>query len=51
MNIKNGDVIRVNRGNRVIHYTGATGPNNFNGIVRETSLEELKRPYGEPEAN
>ena len=53
MNIKNGDVIRVNRGlyshygiyveagNRVIHYTGATGPNDFNGVVRETSLEEF----------
>ena len=52
--LKNGDVIRVNRkglyhhygiyvaeGNHVIHYTGATGPNDFNGIVRETSLEEF----------
>ena len=50
---KNGDVLRVNRGlyshygvyaadkNHVIHYTGATGPNDFNGIVRETSLEEF----------
>ena len=52
MNVKNGDVIRVNRGlyshygiyvegGKVIHYTGATGPNDFNGIVRETSLEEF----------
>ena len=50
---KNGDVLRVNRGlyshygvyaadkNHVIHYTGATGPNDFNGIVRETSIEEF----------
>lgn len=50
---KNGDVLRVNRGlyshygvyaadkNHVIHYTGATGPNDFNGIVRETSLDEF----------
>ena len=50
---ENGDVLRVNRGlyshygvyaadkNHVIHYTGATGPNDFNGIVRETSLEEF----------
>ncbi len=50
---KNGDVIRVNRGlyshygvyaadsNHVIHYTGATGPDDFNGIVRETTLEEF----------
>ena len=50
---KNGDILRVNRGfyshygvyvaenNHVIHYTGATGPNDFNGIVRETSLEEF----------
>ena len=50
---KNGDVIRVNRGlyshygiyveegQRVIHYTGATGPNDFNGVVRETSLDEF----------
>ncbi|MBQ7594380.1 MAG: lecithin retinol acyltransferase family protein [Synergistaceae bacterium] len=50
---ENGDVIKVNRGfyshygiyvkadNHVIHYTGATGPNDFNGIVRETSLEEF----------
>ncbi len=51
--LENGDVIRVNRGlyshygiyvkdgNKVIHYTGATDPNDFNGIVRETSLEEF----------
>ena len=49
---KNGDVLRVNRGlyshygvyvdgGHVIHYTGATGPNDFNGIVRETSLDEF----------
>ena len=49
---KNGDVLRVNRGlyshygvyaepGHVIHYTGANGPNDFNGIVRETSLEEF----------
>lgn len=50
---ENGDVIRVNRGlynhygiyvksnDHVIHYTGATGPNDFNGIVRETSLDEF----------
>lgn len=49
---KHGDVLRVNRGlyshygvyvhpNRVIHYTGATGPDDFNGIVRETSLDEF----------
>ena len=50
---KNGDVLRVNRGlyshygvyvfdsNHVIHYTGATGPEDFNGIVRETSLAEF----------
>ena len=50
---QNGDVIRVNRGlyshygvyvadsNHVIHYTGATGPNDFNGIVRETTLAEF----------
>lgn len=50
---ENGDVIKVNRGlyshygvyvkdsNNVIHYTGATGPDDFNGIVRETSLEEF----------
>ncbi len=53
MQASNGDVIRVNRGlyshfgiyiadgERVIHYTGATGPNDFNGVVRETSLEEF----------
>ena len=51
--LKNGEVICVNRGlyrhygiyveanNSVIHYTGATGHNDFNGIVRETSLEEF----------
>ena len=50
---ENGDVICVNRGlyshygiyieegRRVIHYTGATGPNDFNGVVRETSLDEF----------
>ena len=50
---ENGDVIKVNRGlydhygiyisdgPRVIHYTGATGPADFNGRVRETSLEEF----------
>ena len=50
---KNGDVLRVNRGlyshygvyvaegNHVIHYTGANGPNDFNGIVRETTLAEF----------
>lgn len=49
----NGDVLRVNRGlyshygvyvaegRHVIHYTGATGPNDFNGIVRETTLDEF----------
>ncbi len=52
MQVKAGDVIKVNRGlyshfgvyagnNQVIHYTGATGPEDFNGIVRETSLEEF----------
>ena len=52
MQVQAGDVLRVNRGlyshygvyagnNQVIHYTGATGPNDFNGIVRETSLEEF----------
>ena len=50
---QNGDVLRVNRGlyshygvyveesEHVIHYTGATGPADFNGIVRETSLAEF----------
>ncbi|MCR4818306.1 MAG: lecithin retinol acyltransferase family protein [Fretibacterium sp.] len=50
---ENGDVIKVNRGTydhygiyvsdgpHVIHYTGATGPADFNGRVRETSLEEF----------
>ncbi len=50
---ENGDVICVNRGlylhygvyvsenNHVIHYTGETGPNDFNGVVRETSLNEF----------
>ena len=50
---KNGDILRVNRGlyshygvyvadsNHVIHYTGANGPDDFNGIVRETTLEEF----------
>lgn len=53
MTPRNGDVLRVNRGlyshygiyaadqNHVIHYTGATGPDDFNGIVRETSLDEF----------
>ena len=48
-----GDVIKVNRGvydhygiyvkqgRHVIHYTGATGPADFNGMVRETSLDEF----------
>ena len=52
-NPQNGDVLRVNRGlyshygvyvaegNHVIHYTGANGPNDFNGIVRETTLDEF----------
>lgn len=50
--LRNGDIIRVNRGlyshygvyvepGRVIHYTGATGPEDFNGIVRETTLAEF----------
>lgn len=50
--LHNGDVIRVNRGiyshygvyaepGHVIHYTGANGPEDFNGIVRETTLEEF----------
>ena len=51
--VENGDVIKVDRGlyehygiyvrrgRRVIHYTGATGPADFNGMVRETSLEEF----------
>ena len=50
---QNGDVLRVNRGlyshygvyveesEHVIHYTGANGPADFNGIVRETSLAEF----------
>ena len=52
---QNGDVLRVNRGlyshygvyasdsdsPHVIHYTGATGPADFNGIVRETTLAEF----------
>ena len=50
---QNGDVLRVNRGlyshygvyvaegNHVVHYTGANGPNDFNGIVRETTLDEF----------
>ena len=50
---QNGDVLKVNRGlyshygvyaadsNHVIHYTGANGPDDFNGIVRETSLDEF----------
>ncbi len=57
-NPENGDVIRVNRGlyshygiyikdlNHVIHYTGATGPADFNGIVRETSLNEFLNGAG-----
>ena len=55
---ENGDVIKVNRGlydhygvyvapgRRVIHYTGATGPADFNGVVRETSLEEFLNGAG-----
>ena len=52
--IKNGDVIKVSRkgglyfhygiyveGGNVIHYTGATGPADFNGMVRETPIEEF----------
>ena len=51
--VENGDVIKVNRGlydhygvfvkdkQHVIHYTGENGPNDFNGIVRETSLSEF----------
>ncbi len=27
--------------NTMIHYTGETGPEDFNGVVRETSLEEF----------
>ena len=50
---ENGDVIKVDRGlydhygiyvargRKVIHYTGATGPADFNGVVRETSLKEF----------
>ena len=50
---QNGDVICVDRGlykhygvyaadsKHVIHYTGATGPDDFNGIVRETTLSEF----------
>lgn len=49
---ENGDVICVNRGlykhygiyvegGNVIHYTGANGPDDFNGVVRETSLNEF----------
>ena len=53
MRVKNGDVIKVNRGfynhygvyveasNTVIHYTGENGPSDFHGIVRETSLKEF----------
>ena len=51
-NLRNGDVIKVDRGiyshygvyaepGRVIHYTGANGPDDFNGIVRETTLDEF----------
>lgn len=55
---ENGDVICVNRGlyshygvfikdgERVIHYTGANGPSDFNGIVRETSLTEFLNGAG-----
>lgn len=52
--LKNGDVIKVNRKfyyhygvyvnkgkGKVIHYTGAEGPNDFKGKVRETSLKEF----------
>lgn len=49
---ENGDVISVDRGlykhygvyvegGNVIHYTGANGPNDFNGVVRETTLDEF----------
>ena len=50
---ENGDVIKVNRGlydhygifvkdnQHVINYIGENGSNNFNGIVRETSLPEF----------
>lgn len=50
---ENGDVIKVNRGlydhygifvknnQHVVHYTGENSPNDFNGIVRETSLTEF----------
>ena len=49
---ENGDVISVDRGlykhygiyvhgDRVIHYTGANGPDDFNGVVRETTLDEF----------
>lgn len=38
----NGDVIKVNRGLYVKKSnTGENGPNDFHGIVRETSLEEF----------
>lgn len=51
--VENGDVIKVNRGlydhygifvkdnQHVIHYTGENDSNDFNGIVRETSLLEF----------
>ena len=53
--LKNGDVIRVNRGlyahygiyvdtpdgGHVIHYTGTNGHSDFKGVVRETSLAEF----------
>ena len=52
--LKNGDVIKVDRKfyyhygvyvnkgkGKVIHYTGAEGPNDFKGKVRETSLKEF----------
>ncbi len=48
----NGDVLRVNMGlyshcgvyaesGHVIHYTGTTGTDDFNGIVCETTLAEF----------
>ena len=53
--LRNGDIIRVNRGvyahygiyaetsagPHVIHYTGETGHKDFKGVVRETSLAEF----------
>lgn len=53
--LRNGDVIRVNRGlyahygiyvdtpdgGHVIHYTGTDGHSDFKGVVRETSLAQF----------